>query len=107
MGYSVKTQSINLKKHFWIIASIWSSFVLIILIWNLFHHNKQVYDVALVQAQNVFQKDLVYRRRATGHGGVYVPVTKETPSNLYLFEIKELDIEQYGLKGRNISFVPL
>ncbi|MCK5564589.1 MAG: DUF3365 domain-containing protein [Planctomycetes bacterium] len=93
----------NLRKYFWITASIWSIFVLAILAWNLFHHKKELYDVALNQAQNVFQKDLLYRRWAAEHGGVYVPVTKETPPNPYLSDVKERDI--VTLFGRKLTLV--
>jgi hypothetical protein len=36
-------------------------------------------------------KDVVYRRWNAGHGGIYVPVTDETPPNPYL-EVPERDI---------------
>jgi hypothetical protein len=37
-------------------------------------------------------KDILYRQWATGHGGVYVPVTPDTPPNPYLEGIVERDI---------------
>ena len=36
---------------------------------------------ALIQARHAFNKDIVYRRWAASHGGVYVPVTEKTPPN--------------------------
>jgi len=39
---------------------------------------------ALTMAKASFDKDLLFRRWATLHGGVYVPVTAQTPANPYL-----------------------
>jgi signal transduction histidine kinase len=49
-------------------------------------------EAARIQAQVAFEKDVIYRRWNTGHGGVYVPVTKEVQPNLYLSDIPERDI---------------
>ncbi len=47
---------------------------------------------AYIQATRSFEKDLVYRQWAASHGGVYVPISKETPPNPYLSHIKNRDI---------------
>lgn len=50
-------------------------------------------ESAYIQAKIAFEKDILYRRWNAGHGGVYVPVTEETPPNPYLAGIvKERDI---------------
>ena len=48
--------------------------------------------MALEAARINFDKDLLYRRWASKHGGVYVPVTPETPPNPYLEHVAERDI---------------
>ena len=48
--------------------------------------------MAEIQARPSFDKDLVYRRWATLHGGVYVPVTEETPPNPYLADVENRDV---------------
>jgi signal transduction histidine kinase len=84
-------------------------------------------------AVDSFQKDTVYRHWATLHGGVYVPVTAETPPNPYLAHVPERDIstpsgkkltlvnpaymtrqvhtlgaeQRYGLKGHITSLNPI
>ncbi len=49
-------------------------------------------SVAKGEANGSFEKDLAYRRWATRQGGVYVPMTKETPPNPYLSHVLERDI---------------
>jgi len=48
--------------------------------------------MALEAARINFDKDLLYRRWSAIHGGVYVPVTPETPPNPYLEHAAERDI---------------
>lgn len=48
--------------------------------------------MALTTARINFDKDLLYRRWATIHGGVYVPVTPETPPNRHLENVPERDL---------------
>lgn len=53
---------------------------------------KGVVDDARSSANESVRKDMVYRRWAAMHGGVYVPVTPQTPPNPYLADIPERDI---------------
>jgi two-component system cell cycle sensor histidine kinase/response regulator CckA len=54
-------------------------------------------------AYESYKKDLVYRRWATIHGGVYVPITPETPTNPYLSHIPERDISTPS--GKKLTLV--
>jgi signal transduction histidine kinase len=49
-------------------------------------------EYAEVEAQASFSKDILYRRWAAVHGGVYVPVTDTTLPNKYLDFMSERDI---------------
>ncbi len=91
-----------------------------------------IFSLAEVEARASFNKDLVYRRWASGYGGVYVPPSEEYPPNPYLSHIDDRDIttvtgksltltnpaymtrqvhdiaqEQYGVKGHITSLDPL
>jgi len=76
--------------------------VLLILLWTLLiagfagweakEYWETEYTVARSVAQNIFDKDIIFRRWASIHGGVYVPVTPETPPNPYLAHIPDRDI---------------
>jgi len=46
----------------------------------------------LNDAKNIFDKNLTFRKWIAIHGGVYVPITKKTPSNPYLEYVANRDI---------------
>lgn len=117
----------------WVIGILFWSAVIALFGWNeLRHHREVLLKLASIEAQASFNKDLVYRRWAAGHGGVYVPVTQDTPPNEHLKHVPERDIEtpsgrkltlinpaymtrqvhelaakQYGVKGHITSLNPL
>jgi len=51
-----------------------------------------VTHLAFTKAREGFNKDQAFRLWATMHGGVYVPITEDTPPNPYLSHIPERDI---------------
>ncbi len=54
-------------------------------------HNVSL-EMARVEASANYNKDLVYRRWSSLHGGTYAPVTETTRPNIYLESIEERDI---------------
>ena len=60
-------------------------------------------DLAAVEANASFNKDLAYRRWAARHGGVYVPVSEETQPSPYLADVRERDIVTPS--GRTLTLV--
>jgi two-component system, cell cycle sensor histidine kinase and response regulator CckA len=121
-----------LKRNGWILAGILSLTLMLSLFWNWQQMEKQVYELALNGLKLSFEKDVVYRRWAANHGGVYVPVSDHTQPNPYLNHIPERDIvtssgvsmtlvnpaymtrqvyelsrKQYGLQGHITSLNPL
>jgi len=116
--------------------------ILLMVLWSLaisgstiLDRNKtqqSVVELARAEARGVFNKDLAYRRWAAQHGGVYVPITADTPANPHLDHVVERDITlpsgrpmtlmnpaymtrqvhelsaaQYGLRGHITSLKPL
>ena len=63
------------------------------LVWNIRDQYKVAYDYAAIEGDASFNKDLLYRRWASLHGGVYVPVSASTQPNPYLEDLKDRDIE--------------
>jgi len=113
-------------------AAFWTAVIGSSLGWNIHLVGHTVERMAAVEARASFEKDLVYRRWNASHGGVYVPVTPETPPNPQLSgmpgrdvtttdgrqltlinpaymtrQVQELGREQYGLKGHITSLRPL
>jgi PAS domain S-box-containing protein len=87
-----KSRLTVLRNYIWAILSLWTVFVVLVLLWSLSRETFATEEVARIHARSAFEKDLVYRRWATSHGGVYVPVTNQTPSNPYLSNVEERDI---------------
>jgi PAS domain S-box-containing protein len=89
-------QSLNKFPHFkrtvFFLAAGWTAAVFLAFGWHMWDLYELTVESARLQASNSFEKDLVYRRWATRHGGVFVPVTEETPPNPYLIYIKNRDV---------------
>ncbi len=87
------TPSLKAIRHFTTNLLIsWTLLVGASLIWNLVDERDHVVKLAKKEAVVTFNKDWVFRLWVAKHGGVYVPVTDETPPNPYLAQIPERDI---------------
>ncbi|MGE4289236.1 MAG: PAS domain-containing protein [Salinivirgaceae bacterium] len=62
------------------------------LIWNINNEYRVAYQLAKNEAISSFNKDMVFRKWVSGHGGVYVPISDQTPPNPNLKHISERDI---------------
>ena len=54
------------------------------LIWNVRQQIQGANTLVLTMARATLEKDVLYRRWNAMHGGVYVPLTTQTPANPYL-----------------------
>ncbi len=75
-----------------ILIGCWTFFIGISWYWNYQAERKVFYKVALAEARTVIERDALYRRWSSNHGGVYVPVTVKSPPNTHLSHIPERDI---------------
>ncbi|MHB8121692.1 MAG: c-type heme family protein [Desulfuromonadaceae bacterium] len=85
-------QEINLIRYGIIIAVIWSLLIAYSLLWSHHLHAEDALRLGKMQGQAFFEKDILYRRWASRHGGIYVPLTESTRPNPYLAHIPERDI---------------
>ena len=76
----------------WVVVCAWGLLVCASLAWNWRQVGNSVGALARAEARSNFEKDLVFRRWASGHGGVYVPPTQHTPPNRYLEHLPERDV---------------
>jgi diguanylate cyclase (GGDEF)-like protein len=81
-----------LKRTFILLALLWTIIITALAGWSYREAYTTAFEIALTNARDTFNRDLVFRRWATGHGGVYVPVTPVMPPNPYLTNIPERDI---------------
>lgn len=88
---------------FWIFLLVWTILIGASMAWNARQEKKGTYDGALLQARAVHDKDILYRRWNTKHGGVYVHVTEETQPSPYLSKMLERDIVTPS--GRRLTLV--
>lgn len=72
-------------------------------LWNLQKAKQATLAFAKIEGMTNFEKDVLYRRWASMHGGVYVPVTPETPPNPYLENIPNRDVTTDS--GRTLTLV--
>lgn len=121
----------RIMRYAFVLAIIWTGIVVASASWALYSQNQHTLDTARIEAQASFDKDLVYLRWASMHGGVYVPVTETTQPNPYLDvphrditttdgqqltlinpaymtrQVHELAQEQYGAQGHITSLNPI
>ena len=87
-----------------LLAIFWSAVVLGSYSWNRSQQSGQIEALAVTQARTAFEKDVQYRLWAAMHGGVYVPISEETPANPPLEGVvAERDITTPG--GRKLTLV--
>ncbi len=112
--------------------ALWTLVVGGSLAWNIHDERTQTLALARQEALATFNKDQAFRFWAAKHGGLYVPVTTDTPPNPYLSHVPGRDItlpsgkkltlmnpayalrqlmhdfeQDYGIQGRITSLLPL
>ncbi len=123
---------IRLRRSVLALTILWTAASATALLWILARERREVSAVARGYAQAAFEKDVAYRQWAAERGGIYVPVSEETPPNPYpahlderdvstpsgrsltLFnpaymtrQVHELGMERYGLRGHITSLNPI
>ena len=83
---------VKLNRYIITVAVVWTMVMVASLAWNLVQVKSNTLKIALDQVRVSSEKDIIYRHWNAGHGGVYVPVTEETPPNIYLSHIPDRDI---------------
>ncbi len=63
---------------------VWSLFIFGSLSWKFRTEKEGTMKAAKIEARSAFEKDVLFRRWNAAHGGLYVPITKDTMPNPYL-----------------------
>ena len=82
----------NLMYYTWTLVSVWTLIVAGLLTKEHVDIHQYTNEIALNTARAHLNKDKSFRLWGSLHGGVYVPVEKDTQPNPYLFMIKERDL---------------
>jgi PAS domain S-box-containing protein len=88
----LKPGPIRLRRYAWGLLALWTVAVGAAFAWELIDERNDVLQIARSQARSALEKDLLFRRWAAGHGGVYVPVSEKTQPNPYLSDVPERDV---------------
>ena len=121
----------QIGKYTVILAVCWSILVAASLTWNIWRSEHTAMEGVYLQARVAFEKDILYRRWNSMHGGVYASVNSSTQPNPYLKtqdrtiktpngksltkinpsymtrQVHELQAKETGIKGHITSLKPL
>lgn len=81
----------------------WTVLLVLLLAWNFVQIDESVRNEALIALRMIIDKDLSFRAWAAQHGGVYVPVTENSPPNPYLSHVAERD--QLTVEGKALTLL--
>jgi len=95
--------STRLAPLVWFMASTWTVIIFSSLAGDIVSKKETNLKIALQEARTVYSKDLNYYRWATGHKGVYVPITENTKPNPNLSHIPEYKLETSS--GQKLTLV--
>jgi signal transduction histidine kinase/CheY-like chemotaxis protein len=89
---SGRATPLSLKRYALALILGWTAMVVLSLVINISQNEAGAQESARTLARAAFEKDVLYRRWNAQHGGVYVPLTEETPANPQL-TVSEREIE--------------
>jgi signal transduction histidine kinase len=93
----------RVTKYALFVTLAWTAIAAVSLSWNHWQHRVEARALAITFARTSFEKDVIYRTWNSRHGGVYAPVTEETPPNPHLTNIPERDIVTPS--GRKLTLI--
>ena len=74
----------RITKYTIVVILLWTILIGLSAIQNWRGENHAIIHTAKMSARRVIEQDLLFRRWNTSHGGVFVPLTNDTPANPYL-----------------------
>jgi PAS domain S-box-containing protein len=85
-------RSIIMRRLIGVAVVVWTMIVFGFFAKDAFHLKKTIQEIATAEARANYNKDKADRLWAASQGGVYVPISAETPPNPYLAEIPDRDV---------------
>ena len=94
MGEKDKTisQQTELTNYLWLTLAIWTLVLAGFLFLGFIASERNVKNLATIEATTLLDKDEAFRLWSTSHGGFYVPIDERTSSSPFLDHIPERDI---------------
>lgn len=97
------TRSRHVYHHFLVIFGLWVLVITVLVFTEYRHQDQNVKNIATAEALSYLNKQEATRNWAAARGGVYVPITEETPPNPFLSHVPERDIISPG--GQNLTLM--
>jgi PAS domain S-box-containing protein len=96
-------ENAKISRYAVISAVLWTLLLSGLFVIHVVDNNQAVYEIGHSMVQASSEKDVLFRRWADRHGGVYVPESTVTPANPYLSHIPERDITTPS--GRRLTLI--
>jgi chemotaxis family two-component system sensor kinase Cph1 len=90
-GFTPLTSRVH--RYFWAFVVAWTLVVISLLLHDIYDTRRQTREMVKKEALIHFNKDMASRLWASSHGGVYVPVTEDTPPNPFLKHVPDRDVK--------------
>lgn len=103
ISHKIKKNRPRLGLYAVALAVVWTISIFACLVWNIAHEKDNTLEIAKIQARIAYEKDVIYRRWNTLHGGVYVPVTEDTMPNPFMSNIPDRDV--ITTSGRKLTLM--
>ena len=100
-GFAITKKACAMKRTLVTISAVWIVLIATSFVWNYLNAETEQKNVAFQTARSFFRQVLVDREWNALHGGVYVPVTKDTQPNPYL----DADLSALGRKFGDVFFM--
>lgn len=101
--FGQRSSYIPVKGYSIVLIAFWT-FVIAAIVWfDIRRQKSDIMELARHEAIIAFEKDIIVRRWAALHGGVYVQATKDTPPNPLLSGMPERDIKTPS--GRELTLM--
>jgi hypothetical protein len=83
----------RIRRYLFAVAATWSAIVGALMLWGILDQHRTVQELAMKEVRAQLDKDEALGSWVRSHGGIYVPVSKNTPPNPNLAHVPERDIE--------------
>jgi len=92
MKNKLNSQPIPWNRYTWAVLAAWTAITGVLVVWGLGRQRSDMLNLARQQARIMSDKDILVRSWVSRFGGVYVPLTPESPPNPYLAHVPDRDI---------------
>ncbi len=96
-------EPIRLRRYTWALVFWWTVAIVIVLVWNFFDKRHEAMAIARSEAAGAWKKEAAVYRWASSMGGVYVPISPQTPPDPNLGHHRDRDISTPS--GRKLTLV--